>query len=233
MKKMKKIIFTIFFLYTKIIMADEKSLYEFKWLDEGEKVYVIQNKEHIKAGGLGFDFSIIDNNSSPYQDTTGMSLSMTYYLSENWSFDLTYKQYNNSDSADLTNLLSAYDTEVKPLIRRIDSSQVFHINWIPFYGKINTFNKIYFFDWGVGIGYGQFNTAGNYETFFDDSVSLTLKEEVDSGFNFRSFVKFYTRSMLTLGIEYNLSGVNTIKDKTGKKDILYYNDIMATIGIIF
>ena len=233
MEKIKKIIISILCMYSYQIYADEKSLYEFKWLDEGEKVYVIQNKEHIKAGGIGIDFSLIDNNSSPYQDTTGMSVALTYYLSENWSFDFTYKKYNNSDSADLTNLLNAYDTEVKPLIRRIDAAKLVHINWIPFYGKINTFNKIFFFDWGLGLGYGQFDTAGNYETFLEESVSLTLKEEVDTGFNFRSFLKFYTRSSLTLGFEYNLTGVNTIKDKNGTKEILYFNDIMATIGFIF
>ena len=69
--------------------ADEKSLYDFKWLDEGEKVYVIQNKEYVKARSIGLDLSIIDSNSSPYQDTSGFSLSLAYYFSETWSNQLT------------------------------------------------------------------------------------------------------------------------------------------------
>ncbi len=231
---MKKIRILFIILFTTLTsFANESTLYDFKWLDEGEKVYVIQNKEHVKAGGLGIDFSIIDSNSSPYQDTTGMLFALTYYFSENWSIDFTYKKYNNSNSADLENLLEVLDNQTKPLIRRVDAAKLIHINWIPFYGKINTFNKIFFFDWGVGFGIGQFDTAGNYETFDDPAVSFTLKEESDTGFNFRSYVKFYTRSNWTMGFEYNLSGVSTIKSDAEKKEMLYFTDIMGTVGYIF
>jgi outer membrane beta-barrel protein len=223
----------ILIISTQIAIAAESSLYDFKWLDDNEKVYVIQNKEHIKAGGLGFDLSLMDSNSSPYQDTFGFSAALTYYFSENWSIDFTYKQYSNEDSADLENLVKAYNSEVKPLIRRIDAAKLIHINWIPFYGKVNTFNKIFFFDWGFGLGMGQFDTAGNYETFNDQSKSITFKEEVDTGFNLKSYVKFFTLSGMTLGFEYNLTGVSTIRNKEGTKETLYFNDVMASVGYIF
>lgn len=234
---MKKLATLIVIIHSTLVaslsFASENSLYEFKWLDEDEKVYVIQNKEHVKSGHLGIDFSYIDSNSSPYQDTTGFSLTLVYYLSENWSLDLTYKQYSNSNSADLENLLNAYSNEVKPLIRRVDTAKLLHINWIPFYGKINTFNKIFFFDWGLGLGFGQFDTAGNYKTFKQKNLSITLVEEQDTGFNFRSFVKFYLGENLTMGFEYNLSGVQTILKEDESKEVLYFNDIIGTIGYLF
>ena len=231
----KFILLTFLFLGPHLLFAAENSLYEFKWLDEGEKVYVIQNKEHIKANSFSVDLSLLDSNSSPYQDTTGISLTFIYYMSETWSLDFTYKQYNNADSADLKNLqtLGSAGNEIKPLIRRIDAAKLFHINWIPFYGKVNTFNKIFFFDWGVGLGFGQFDTAGNYATFQQKNVSLTLVEESDMGFNFRSFFKFYLGESMTMGFEYNLSGVQTILSQDETKEILYYNDIMGSIGYIF
>lgn len=234
MKKMIKLLRKlILLLLCSNLNAAENSLYDFKWLDEGEKVYVIQNKEHIKARSFAFDLSFIDSNSSPYQDSTGISAALVYYMSETWSIDLTYKQYQNSDSADLKNLLTAYTNEVKPLIRRVDAAKLIHLNWIPFYGKINTFNKIFFFDWGLGFGIGQFDTAGNYQTFLVKNLSITFVEEVDTGFNFRSFVKFYTGEHLTLGFEYNLTGVQTILKQDESKEILYFNDIIASIGYLF
>jgi outer membrane beta-barrel protein len=222
------------FVFVGSSYADENSLYDFKWLDEGEKVYVIQNKEHTKAGGIGIDFSFADSQSSPYQDTVGMIFGITYYFSETWSMDITYKKYNNTDSTDLKNLLNVLGSnQVKPIIRKIDSATLLHLNWIPFYGKVNTFNRIFFFDWGFGLGVGQFETQGNWQTFSILNKSITFEKENDSGFNFRSFVKFYAKANLTMGFEYNLTGVETIRDPSGTKEILYYNDIIASVGYLF
>jgi outer membrane beta-barrel protein len=234
---MKRIISYILIIISFNALADEKSLYEFKWLDEGETVYVIQNKEHEKTGSIGFDLSFVDSASSPYQDTTGLSFGLTYYFSETFSMDFTYKQYNNSDNGDMDNLLSALlaegEQEVKPIIRKIDTAKLIHFNWIPFYGKVNTFNRIFFFDWGLGVGFGQFDTQGNWETFDQTNTSITYKKDVDTGFNIKSYVKFFTRGNITLGFEYNLTGVDTIKDPNGKKAVLYYSDIIGSIGYIF
>lgn len=234
---MKKSIYLILLTFSFIASADEKSLYEFKWLDEGEKVYVIQNKEHTKAGSIGIDLSFVDSASSPYQDTTGMSFGLTYYFTETFSMDITYKQYNNSNNQDMRNLLDALidegKSEVKPIIRKIDTATLIHFNWIPFYGKVNTFNRIFFFDWGLGLGFGQFETQGNWRTFLSKNTSITFEKETDTGFNFRSYAKFFTRGNITLGFEYNLTGVNTIRDPNGNKTVLYYNDILATIGYMF
>lgn len=233
---MKKLVYSaslcLIFLFANSSSADDKSLYDFKWLDDGEKVYVIQNKEYAKTGRIGLDLSLVDSDSSPFQDTTGFVGVITYYFSENWSVDFTYKQYNNQDSGDLNNLLNQIADGVVPIIRKINSATLVHVNWIPFYGKINTFNSIYFFDWGFGLGLGQFNTEGNWQTF-DDNVGLLFAEDQDTGFNIRSYAKFYTRKNVTFGIEYNLTGVNTVKDPQGESATLFFADIMGSIGYIF
>lgn len=220
------------FLLTKTVIADDKSLYDFKWLDEGEKVYVIQNKEYIKSGRFGIDLSLVDSDSSPFQDTTGFTGSLTYYFSEAFSIDVTFKQYSNEDSGDLSNLLNQIGDGVVPIIRKVNSATLVHLNWIPFYGKINTFNRIFFFDWGVGVGVGQFNTEGNWETF-DQNEGLVFSQDQDNGFNLRSFAKFYGGDHFTFGIEYNLTGIDTIKDPEGKSAYLFFADIMGSVGYIF
>ena len=53
-------VLTFSFIALSSVFADEKSLYDFKWLDEDEKVYVIQNKEYVKSGSFGIDLSLID-----------------------------------------------------------------------------------------------------------------------------------------------------------------------------
>lgn len=233
MKNLSLLLFLTTSLFSSLSYSDDTSLYEFKWLDEGETVYVIQNKEHVKANSIGIDLSFIDSNSSPYQDSSGFLASVTYYFSERWSMDFTFKKYNNENSDDLTNLLSADTNQVKPLVRRIDAAKLVHLNWIPFYGKINTFNKIFFFDWGLGVGVGQFDYSVNNETFLQKTIKFNLVEQTDTGFNFRSFLKFFTKSGMTMGFEYNLSGVNTIKSADGATELLFFNDILGTVGYIF
>lgn len=225
-------LFSLNFFSPNLFAAD-KSLYDFKWLDEGETVYVVQNKEYIKAKSFSLDLSYLTSDSSPYQDTTGFSATITYYLTENFSLDYTYKSYNNEDNSDLDNLREATTPSVKPIIRKIDSAQLIHFNWIPFYGKINTFNRIFFFDWGLGLGVGSFETQGNYKTFSQSNIPLTYEKSTDSGFNIRSYFKFFTKAHMTFGFEYNLSGVNTIKDPDGKEELLWYTDILATVGYLF
>lgn len=223
-------------IFSLTSFADDRSLYDFKWLDEGEKVYVVQNKEFVKAGNFSIDLSVMNSDSSPYQDTTGYSGTLTYYFTETFSMDVTYKSYSNEDNQDLDNLgdiTASGGGSVKPLIRKVDSATLLHFNWIPFYGKINTFNKIFFFDWGIGFGIGSFETQGNYKTFLQTNIPLTYEKSNDTGGNFRSYFKFFTSSNLTFGFEYNLTGVNTIKSADGSEDILWYTDIMGSLGYLF
>lgn len=242
---MKKTFLTKFFYFALPIaasslslnaFADNKALYDFKWLDEGEKVYVVQNKEYLKTGRVSVDLNLMTSDASAYQETLGYGGAITYYFSENYSLDFTYKIYNNDDNADLDNIRNI-DTggggTIKPLIRKIDSAKLLHFNWIPFYGKINTFNRIFFFDWGLGLGVGQFETQGNYKTFNDRNVPLTYEKSNDMGMNIRSYFKFFTMSNMTFGFEYNLTGVQTIRSPDGSEDILWYTDIMASIGYMF
>ena len=231
---MKKLIYTgIVCLLSLNIFASDESLYDFKWLDEGEKVYVIQNKEFTKAGSLGINVSVVQSDSSAFQNTSGFVGTISYYPSENWSLDITYKQYENSDSDDLTNLLTQIGGGIKPIIRKINTASLLHVNWIPFYGKLNTFNRVVFFDWGLGLGVGQFETEGNWKTFDQTNIGITYEAETDTGFNFKSFIQFYTQAGITLGLEYNLTGVDTIKDPNGVSQLLYYVDLMASVGYLF
>jgi outer membrane beta-barrel protein len=230
---MKGIIIAIFGLIISVqTYASKEDLYKFNWLDEDEVVYVLQNKEFPKDGRVGMDLFLYDSASSTYQSTLGFGLAISYSFSESWGIDVTYKSYSNSNNTDLENLLGLGDG-TKPLIRKVDSAQLFHINWTPFYGKVNAFNQIFYLDWGIGIGGGQYATQTNYKTFEDKNVPLTFFEEGVAGFNFKTFFRFYTSESFNFGLQYELAGFSAIIDSAGTEDFVMYNDLSFFMGYLF
>jgi len=230
---MKNLILLMCLICVNVAFAKKDSLYSFKWLDDGEKVFVIQNQEYTKSGKFSIDVQIIDSEGSAFQDTLGVGLVANFFFNENWGIDVSYKHYLNDNNQDLTNLLEYPTQAIKPLVSKVDSVISAHLLWTPFYGKINTFNKIHYFDWGLGLGVGQFTISSNYKTFNQSNKNLTFTSETAIGFDFKSFFKFYATENINIGIEYHLSGVSTITQNDGSTSLLTFNDILASIGWVF
>jgi outer membrane beta-barrel protein len=227
-----KFILLIIMVMTAGAYASDEDLYKFNWLDEDEIVYVLQNKEYPKDNRLGVDFSVYDSASSTYQNTMGFGLSLIYNFSETFSMDVTYKAYNNENNQDLKNLQNQ-GSGIKPLIRKVETATLVHLNWIPFYGKVNAFNSIIYLDWGVGLGGGSFDTRTNYPTFEDTNVPITYIGESVTGFNAKTYIRFYTSKSFNFGLQYDLSGFNAIIDSQGTEGLIMYDDLSFFIGYLF
>lgn len=141
------------------VMAAEKDLYDFLWLDPDKKVYVLQNKVHKKEHTVYANFGVGLGLSSNFQDTTMIHGNAGYYLNEEWAIEGLYTSYTNKDNEAYQNLYNLNSSF--PFIRRTKSNYGAIIKWSPFYGKINTFNKIFYFDWAFGLGVGKLNTESN------------------------------------------------------------------------
>jgi outer membrane beta-barrel protein len=229
---MTRIFFTVYLLlFVSNAMGNDKSFYGFKWLDDDETVYVIQNKEYPKAKRFGFDLSYVKSDSTAYQNTSGAVGALTYYFSEDYALDVTYKIYSNSNNRDIESLLN--QNSIKPLVRVIDTALLVHFNWIPFYGKLNMLNKILYMDWGIGFGVGQFATKSNYKTFENPAVQFLLQSEDNVGINIRSYFKFYMTRKWNFGVEYHSTGVQAITSSTLNEEIIWFNDVMLTLGYMF
>ena len=64
-----------------------------------------------------------------------------------------------------------------PFIRKTKSNYGVIAKWSPFYGKINTFNKIFYFDWSFGLGVGRLNTESNATSVANPASANTYKSE--------------------------------------------------------
>jgi hypothetical protein len=68
--------------------------------------------------------------------------------------------------------------------------------WSPFYGKINTFNRIYYFDWTFGAGLGKIKTESNATTA---DLKLTTNTYAKESYN-----SLISKTDLTVHINKNI-----------------------------
>lgn len=224
--------FALAFFLPLNIIAGEEDLYDFLWLDPDKSVYVLQNKLYPKEDSFYVDLGYIGLNlSSTFQDTSGASFRGGYFFKEEWSVELAYINYSNSSN-------SAYDSVIDvtgtvPFIRRPLSSTSIFLVWSPFYGKINTFNKIYYFDWSFGVGSGSYLMESNLKT----SVSKTedrFETETYTPLQLKTSFKFHIKKNLHLGVELLNTNIqaNTPSNPNSKEWDLN-NEVILSIGASF
>lgn len=240
MKNKKGIISKSLILFTMAIsssklMADEKDLYDFMWLDPDKKVYVLQNKVHKKDksvyANLGYGMDL----SSNFQDTSGLHANLGFNFTEEWAIEALYTKYSNSDNDDVENLRRI--NGVTPFIRKMESNYGVLVKWSPFYGKINTFNKIFYFDWSFGAGLGQIKTASNRETVSNPLVSNQYKTESYTSLILKTGLQFHATKNIHVGVDLLVNNYKapgpTINSVEPKEKMRTNMDAIFTIGLSY
>lgn len=232
MLKLSMIALGLTLIFSKNTHAGEKSLYDFLWLDPDKKVYVLQNKLYKKENSFYFDLGYIANQTSKFQDTNGFSFKGGYYFHEEWGVELFYQQYSNSNNDDFRNVKLI--NEAVPFVRRLDSTYGAALIYSPFYGKINTFNKIYYFDWSFGAGYAKINANSNIKSVRIDNAPNKYEKETYNGGVLKTKVKFHVTENVHLGLEYMNTYYMAPGPKDPKSDKLRTNtDLIFSVGFSF
>ena len=96
-------------------------------------------------------------------------------------------------------LLHDFVAGIVPFVRRPISSNSIYAIWSPFYGKINTFNKIYYFDLSFGLGTGIYTMESNLKTA-NDPNSNTFETETYTPIQVKATTKFHVNKFTTCTI---------------------------------
>lgn len=232
MLKFSILVLALMLVMTKITHAGEESLYDFLWLDPDKKVYVLQNKLYKKEHSFYLDVGYVSNFTSKFQDTNGFNLSAGYYIHEEWGLEVFYNQYSNSNNDDFKNIQSV--SKVVPFVRRPKSTLGAAIVWSPFYGKINTFNQIYYFDWSFAAGVAQVNTESNLKTVRITNAPNQYEKETTTGAVLKTKVKFHLTEHVHLGIEYMNTYYKAPGPRNPNSDTLRTNtDVIFSVGFSY
>lgn len=222
----------MFIIVVSNVRAGEDDLYDFLWLDPDKTVYVLQNKIYPKDKSFYADFGYVTGITSTFQDTSGGQLKLGYFFSEEWAIEYNLIQYSNSNNSSYKNV--EFVNEVAPFVRRPISSNSLFLIYSPFYGKINTFNKIYYFDVSFGVGTGSFVAESNLKTATDPNRN-EYSTETYTPVQLKATTKLHLNKNVHLGIEFLSTNFNAHADPKdqNKKSWKRSNDLIFSIGVSF
>jgi outer membrane beta-barrel protein len=177
-------------IMSTVVIASEKSIYNFSWLDGDKEIYVLQNRKFRKNGNLYIGATAAYNLSQDFLDAYGGTARAGYFFTEDWGIEFIYGKNTNSEN---NTAKGVKEQGTVPFYRQIDTFMGAMLMWSPFYSKINTFNQIFYFDWMFGVGAGSITTKDNrnkFDTAAADQNALTSESSIGGLWNtgFRFFI---------------------------------------------
>ena len=166
LKEVSLLLLTVILLVGTFASAKASEEYDFSWLDPDKKIFVVQNRKYEKKDRFSLGVSGGMNFGAPFNDTYGAFLRAEYFPFEVLGMQVLYYAGSSSKSS-----LFKDSTQVsqKPVLRELSKIMGAMVTWAPFYGKVNTFDQIVYFDWLFSAGLGRLTSSVDQEVFKNDS----------------------------------------------------------------
>jgi outer membrane beta-barrel protein len=149
--------------------------YNFNWLDPEKKIYVLQNRRYLKANRVMLSGMVGPGFSNPYRTSYNFDPRVTYYFNESWGIEGFYTFTTNSENNTYEALKQAAPNTL-PVVREVRSQYGAVVQWVPWYAKINVFNKILYFDWYFTGGAGNVHAALDQRAHANDAPTYVNQD---------------------------------------------------------
>jgi outer membrane beta-barrel protein len=155
--------------------ALESDEYNFSWLDPDKKIYVLQNRRYIKAKHLLLSAMAGTGFSNAYRSAYSVDPRVAFYFSEALGIEAFYSFFHNKENNTFEALQQSAPNTL-PVVREIRSQYGLLMHYVPWYAKINVFNKILYFDWYFTGGAGTIRTALDTRTSSASASQFTNQD---------------------------------------------------------
>lgn len=233
---LKFIVFFIVFITWKIPLgySSESSAYDFNWLDPDKEVYVLQNKKFRKKGRPYFNLGAGLTTSSAFSSGQNLHGRVGLFFFEEWGVEVFYSKnfFGENETA-----LSVKSAGSVPFSRNVESYLGGMLLWAPFYAKINTFNKIFYFDWIFGAGVAKLDEENNRNHLEAGNTLGALTKESHTGLILDTGLRLYLSESFNVradlvGLYY--SARSALKTSAASETSLYtHYDLTLSIGYSF
>lgn len=206
---MKKLLGLLLFMICSMSFAAEESMYDFSWLDKDKEVYVLQNRKFRKKNKVYIGTTFGKSLSGAYVDRYTGALYGGYFFGENWGVEFSYNKANNQTNATHD---AVKEAGTVAFYRNIDSALNAHLVWSPFYSKINTFNKIIYYDWLFGLGISSLTTQDNRNEFKKNSAQADdLTKENTTALSWFTGFRFFINQSWSFRLDFK--GTHSYADR--------------------
>jgi outer membrane beta-barrel protein len=228
---MKFLALLVLFLIAQSTFAGTEDIYQFKWLDPDKKVFVLQEKTYENRHKIYFDIGYGTSSFSDFQDTSVLRADVGWYFAEEWGIELFYNSYDNQNNESYKAVQRQIG--VIPFIIKVDSALGGVLVYSPFYGKLNTYNLIYYLDWNFGLGAATLDTQDNYASFVAETAD-TYVDKKRSAFIAKTQVRFFISKHFHINLDYAAFFVRAPEPGTGGNEkYIRYGDFYASLGFSF
>ncbi|HEY8279875.1 MAG TPA: outer membrane beta-barrel domain-containing protein [Bdellovibrionota bacterium] len=151
----------------------ERDDYDFSWLDPEKKIYVVQNRKYTKAQKFEISTAYGIGMGETYRKQRTWNTRGTFYFNEHWGLSAFWRNNYNSENQDFVALKEFVGGGgVIPAVRDTNQYIGGSVMWLPFYGKINLFNSIFYIDWHFEAGLGSASTEIDLNTRANGSARI-------------------------------------------------------------
>jgi outer membrane beta-barrel protein len=195
----KKVFLLLCIIFTSSsVIASEKSVYEFSWLDKDKEIYVLQNRRFRKVDKLYVGGTGVKTISGAFVDSYGGTVRAGYFFREDWGIEGVFGKNSGSKNATAKGV---EDQQAQAFYRKVDSYMGAMAMWSPFYSKINTFNKVFYYDWMFGLGVASVKILDN-RSEFNSVSSSTLTSTNSIGGMWNTGLRIYMSDSWSLRIDF-------------------------------
>ena len=210
------------------IKAGESSFYNFSWLDPEKEVYVLQNRKFRKKRKVFLSAGVGQGLSGSFVQSNQIQARLGFFFAEDYGISFLYSKNYSKENQNV----KAVTTE-RPFRRLVQDYTGAMVLWSPFYSKANFFNKIFYYDFIIGIGFGKLNEKNNRKGVKSKDPKSPDESGSYQGPFFDLEMKFFITEWLNSSI--NVNSVYYKDDDLNKKNKIYYNqwDLTFSVGVMF
>jgi len=220
------------------IQASEDSIYDFKWLDQDKKIYVLQNRKYRKKNTINMSLGGGITTSGAFVDGTHIQGRLGYFFLEEFGFEGIFSKNFGSENSTAESVRNQGGVGSTPFRRVTQHYYGALLLWSPFYAKINTFNKILYFDWILGLGVGQITEQNNRDEFESNTTEI-YEDRQDSHMSlmWQMGLKFYINKNFDIRFDFtaNHYKAQTALSGSAETDESVYShyDLGLSLGMRF
>ncbi|OUR98929.1 hypothetical protein A9Q84_05825 [Halobacteriovorax marinus] len=228
--------FLILSLFSSVkTFASEGDGYDFSWLDPDKEVFVLQNRKFRKSGRVHINAGGGITTSGAFVDAKAFQARVGYFFKEEYGFELVYSLNSGSENDTASSVRGVVGGSGSfPFRRIVDNYMGAMFLWSPFYTKINTFNKVVYMDWILGIGFAKLTETNNRNEIILNG-DKTLTQETHTGIMWDIGAKFYVSERWSVKFDVTVVNYQALEAKDpGAQEKWYSNyDLTLAVGLNF